>query len=115
MPPAMNKTTLLSLLLVAPPLSCQEPETSQKGLRPKSAAKVEESERNLRMTPAVRAVQRAADSVVSIYIVHKNGLARRGNEGYDVDGQGSGVILDETGLVITNWHVVSFLERNDAF
>src|SRR5262249_7498359 len=30
-------------------------------------------------------------------------------------GQGSGVILDESGLVITNWHVISFLERDDAF
>ena len=59
-------------------------------------------DRDLRMTPVVRAVQRAADSVVSIYL--QTQLAR----GQPVtEGQGSGVLLDESGLVITNWHVVA--------
>ncbi|MCA8953784.1 MAG: trypsin-like peptidase domain-containing protein [Planctomycetes bacterium] len=58
---------------------------------------------DLRMTPVVRAVQRAADSVVSIYLQNANTLTR----GEPVTrGQGSGVILDESGLVITNWHVI---------
>jgi serine protease Do len=60
------------------------------------------NERDLRVTPVVRAVQRAADSVVSIYLQHQ--LARREPV---TEGQGSGVILDENGLVITNWHVVA--------
>ncbi|MCU0867087.1 MAG: trypsin-like peptidase domain-containing protein [Planctomycetes bacterium] len=61
------------------------------------------NERDLRTTPVVRAVQRAADSVVSIYLQHQ--LANRGEA--VTEGQGSGVILDDSGLVITNWHVVA--------
>ncbi|MEO6597997.1 MAG: trypsin-like peptidase domain-containing protein [Planctomycetota bacterium] len=60
------------------------------------------NEMELRMTPVVRAVQRTADSVVSIYLQIQ--LARRDPV---TEGQGSGVILDESGLVITNWHVVA--------
>jgi serine protease Do len=59
---------------------------------------------NLRMTPVVMAVRKADASVVSIYILNdrrtRQGRAR-------TEGQGSGVILDEAGLVITNWHVVA--------
>ncbi|MCK5944465.1 MAG: trypsin-like peptidase domain-containing protein [Planctomycetes bacterium] len=61
-----------------------------------------EDDRALRMTPVVRAVQRAADSVVSIYL--QNQLARRQPV---TEGQGSGVLLDDSGLVITNWHVIA--------
>jgi S1-C subfamily serine protease len=56
-----------------------------------------DTDRDLRTTPVVRAVQRSADSVVSIYLKQRSGP----------QGQGSGVILDESGLVITNWHVVA--------
>src|SRR5690606_1919748 len=63
----------------------------------------DEHERDLRMTPVVRAVQRARDSVVSVYLQSPQALAR----GAGSEGQGSGVILDERGLVITNWHVVA--------
>jgi S1-C subfamily serine protease len=55
-------------------------------------------EASLRMTPIVKAVSRAADSVVSIHLVDMRTRS--------AEGQGSGVILDENGLVITNWHVV---------
>jgi serine protease Do len=62
------------------------------------------NERDLRMTPVVRAVQRAQDCVVSIYLQAPQALTG----GAPVtEGQGSGVILDEHGLVITNWHVVA--------
>lgn len=61
------------------------------------------TDRDLRTTPVVRAVQRAADSVVSIYLQHQ--LANRAEA--VTEGQGSGVILDDSGLVITNWHVVA--------
>jgi serine protease Do len=61
-------------------------------------------DRALRMTPVVRAVQRAADSVVSVYLQNQNQLARRQPI---TQGQGSGVILDASGLIITNWHVVA--------
>ena len=53
------------------------------------------TDRDLRTTPVVRAVQRAADSVVSIYLQHQ--LANRGEA--VTEGQGSGVILDDSGLV----------------
>lgn len=55
----------------------------------------------LRMTPTVRAVQKTANAVVSIYI------QRDGRGGGITEGQGSGVILDANGFVITNWHVVA--------
>lgn len=61
------------------------------------------SDLELRMTPVVRAVQRAADSVVSIYLQTPAQPGRRAI----TQGQGSGVILDDSGLVITNWHVVA--------
>lgn len=64
----------------------------------------DEADRDLRVTPVVRAVQRSADSVVSVYIQAEHALA---NGGPVTEAQGSGVILDESGLVITNWHVVA--------
>ncbi|MCB9887384.1 MAG: trypsin-like peptidase domain-containing protein [Planctomycetes bacterium] len=70
---------------------------------PLQVVEPDESERNLRMTPVVRAVQKAADSVVSIYLNQEDRL--RGGE--VTQGQGSGVILDASGLVITNWHVIA--------
>ena len=60
------------------------------------------NERDLRTTPVVRAVQRSADSVVSIYL-QQHGANRQAV----TEGQGSGVLLDESGLAITNWHVVA--------
>lgn len=60
-------------------------------------------DKDLRTTPVVRAVQRAADSVVSIYL-QNTGVPRAEPR---TEGQGSGVILDDSGLVITNWHVVA--------
>ncbi len=68
------------------------------------------NERDLRMTPVVRAVQRTQDSVVSIYIQAPQVAALGGPI---TEGQGSGVILDEHGLVITNWHVVAPVLQQD--
>jgi serine protease Do len=69
---------------------------------PLQVVEPDEGDRALRMTPVVRAVQRAADSVVSIYL--QNQLASRGPV---TEGQGSGVLLDDSGLIITNWHVIA--------
>lgn len=69
---------------------------------PLQVVEPDENDKDLRTTPVVRAVQRAADSVVSIYL--QNQLAGREPR---TEGQGSGVILDASGLVITNWHVVA--------
>jgi S1-C subfamily serine protease len=70
----------------------------------------DDADANDRVTPVVKAVRRAADSVVSIYVVHQDRAASRTRGGNVVDGQGSGVILDEKGLVISNWHVVALAE-----
>jgi len=65
-------------------------------------------DKDLRATPVVRAVQRAADSVVSIYLQNSSLPANGGGRAEPrTEGQGSGVILDESGFVITNWHVIA--------
>lgn len=94
-------TAALSVLLAAF-APCQDP-IGQRGQGstlelPPAMVPANEEDANLRITPVVKAVQRAADSVVSIYLVDQS-------DGDD-EGQGSGVILDPNGLVITNWHVV---------
>ncbi|MFK7742969.1 MAG: trypsin-like peptidase domain-containing protein [Planctomycetota bacterium] len=83
---------------LAPPQSPALVERSS----PLQVAEPSESERALRTTPVVRAVQRAADSVVSVYL--RTQLTSRESR---PEGQGSGVLLDDSGLVITNWHVIA--------
>ena len=96
---------LFAALCCAPPAYAQNGRLIGRG-SPLQVVEPDESERNLRMTPIVKAVQKAADSVVSIYLQQgaPNGDPRRGEV---TQGQGSGVILDASGLVITNWHVVA--------
>ena len=123
----MRPTHLASLSVLATALACgaalwrpqpaglssaeraptQDPE---RGLRSADGLlRAADDDVNLRVTPVVKAVRRAADSVVSIYVID-----RRQNQGnVRADGQGSGVILDANGLVITNWHVVA-LARSGA-
>ncbi|MGE0141794.1 MAG: trypsin-like peptidase domain-containing protein [Planctomycetota bacterium] len=107
--PTTVRTTLLGLGLwvnVAVPLVLVDSTPGQERLEATGllgAAPLAEEDLDLRTTPVVRAVQRAADSVVSIYVLD----ARGGRREQAVEGQGSGVIVDESGLVITNWHVVT--------
>ena len=102
----MHRIPIL-LGLSASVLGCataQQPGSLVQRGSPLQVVEPEAGERDLRMTPVVRAVQRSADSVVSIYLQAEHALARGGSL---TEGQGSGVILDEAGLVITNWHVVA--------
>lgn len=103
--------TVLGAWLVA--MAPTTPLVAQDGLRQRTAmlqpAEADSAERELRMTPVVRAVQRAADSVVSIYLQTPQARGRRPI----TQGQGSGVILDDSGLVITNWHVVAAALQSD--
>lgn len=89
------------VLLLATPIKSQGRSLTERG-SPLQVVEPDEDDRALRTTPVVRAVQRAADSVVSIYL--QNQLARRQPV---TEGQGSGVLLDDSGLVITNWHVIA--------
>ncbi len=57
-----------------------------------------------RITPVVLATQKAAPSVVNIQVGQLI-LTRRGKV-FQKRGEGSGVIVDSSGLTITNWHVV---------
>jgi len=92
----------LPLLAIASIVSAQSPGSLVGRSSPLQVVEPDPSERDLRLTPVVRAVQRAADSVVSIYLQQHLATGEAVTEG-----QGSGVILDESGLVITNWHVVA--------
>lgn len=94
---------ILPVLWSAVVATAQQPNTLVQRKSPLQVVEPDEGERDLRMTPIVRAVQRSADSVVSVYLQGAQTLAR----GTVAEGQGSGVILDDAGLVITNWHVVA--------
>ena len=65
---------------------------------------------NLRLTPIVRAVKRAKASVVNI---HSEKTTRSGDtlfstsRGRKVNGMGTGIVVDERGYIVTNFHVVN--------
>lgn len=60
-----------------------------------------------RVTPTVRAIQRVVPSTVNI---HSEKRARTGDAlhpaGKKVNGMGTGIIIDERGYIVTNYHVV---------
>lgn len=60
-----------------------------------------------RQTPTVRAIQRVVPSTVNI---HSEKRARTGDAltpaGKKVNGMGTGIIVDERGYIVTNYHVV---------
>ena len=61
-----------------------------------------------RETPVVKLVRDAAPSVVNIH-GHKTIRANSGGHGHSfqqVNGMGTGVVIDPRGYVITNFHVV---------
>ncbi len=107
----MNPARILPLVIfLCLPLASQSGRlqptrpTLLQGMAPDTA------EINMRRTPIVRAVEMAEDSVVSIYVQDSN--ARAGSSG--IEGQGSGVIIDASGLVITNWHVIASVDINPS-
>lgn len=87
--------------VAAGPLTSQDPARTPNALL--RGMEPDMDELDLRRTPVVRAVERARDSVVSVYIGRDLPTGEAGR----IDGQGSGVIIDASGLVITNWHVVA--------
>ncbi len=102
----MQRIPVSALLMFVGTVACAQTETPAtptvlRGMEPDMA------ELDLRETPVVRAVRRAQDAVVSIYLTRE-----RANRAAEVEGQGSGVVIDANGLVITNWHVVAPLTGN---
>ena len=92
----------LALLLSASLLECGSPSSTARATE-------------LRHTPVVRAVERARPSVVNIHgqktlgakykDFNSSGGSRR------VNGMGTGVVIDERGYIITNFHVVDGVRR----
>ena len=91
---------LFVLLSTACAAAQQHPPLQERN-SPLQVVEPDQHDLDLRLTPTVRAVQKTANAVVSIY------LQARGSGGEVTEGQGSGVILDDNGFVITNWHVVA--------
>lgn len=64
----------------------------------------------LRVTPTVRLVQQARPSIVNIHgqktVQPSDDGFRRGDGPQNVNGMGTGVIVDERGYILTNFHVV---------
>ncbi len=67
---------------------------------------------DLRETPLVRAVKRAAPSVVNIHTekttVERDPVFNTGSaKPRKVNGMGTGVVIDERGYIVTNYHVIA--------
>ncbi|MGD9722328.1 MAG: trypsin-like peptidase domain-containing protein [Pirellulales bacterium] len=73
-----------------------------------STSRAAASER--RLTPTVKIVQQARPSIVNIHgqktITPSDENYRRGEAPHNVNGMGTGVIIDERGYILTNFHVV---------
>ena len=67
------------------------------------------------MTPIVKAVQGAKDSIVNIHGQKTLGAGEdasvRGDTPRRVNGMGTGVVIDERGYIITNFHVVDGVQK----
>ena len=69
---------------------------------------------NLRYTAIVRAVALARPSIVNIHgrkTVRSNEKVRRNDEIRQVNGMGTGIVIDSRGYIITNYHVVEGVSR----
>ncbi|MEZ5962849.1 MAG: trypsin-like peptidase domain-containing protein [Planctomycetota bacterium] len=115
----LNTVRVLLILGGAAAASCaaaaQDPPARKLTPAESKAMDFDEADLNERVTPEVKAVRRAENSVVSIYVLTRDEREAR-FRGTPVEGQGSGVIIDASGLVITNWHVAAYpAARPDAF
>lgn len=70
---------------------------------------------SLRETPLVKAIKRAAPSVVNIHtekssVERDQVFAAGNNKPRKINGMGTGVVIDERGYIVTNYHVVAEVE-----
>ena len=76
-------------------------------------AHAQQSHDTVRLTPVVRAVQRSAPSVVNISgrkpANQPQQLHDRGDS--EVNGMGTGLIIDSRGYILTNHHVIAGIDR----
>ncbi|MFQ5503875.1 MAG: trypsin-like peptidase domain-containing protein [Planctomycetota bacterium] len=91
-----------------PALKVLAPRGVQERLKPEPPLALSES--NPRVTRVVLAVRKAGPSVVNIQVGDRIGL-RNGDVQLRKLGEGSGVIVDEDGLIITNWHVIRYRDQ----
>ncbi len=104
---ALMLSACLSFLGLQIQLTAQQPsDLRSKGSLLEALEPATEEDLNQRLSPVVKAVQRTQDSVVNVDILGQ-AAAASGKPKSRTESQGSGVILDEKGLVITNWHVVA--------
>jgi S1-C subfamily serine protease len=96
---ALPAVLLITAVLPAQTLQGSHERALNEALQPS------EAEITKRVTPVVRAVRATADSVFSVLLLAADRRAPIG--------QGSGVILDEKGLAITNWHVVALATQRE--
>ncbi len=102
LPRASLKPALASKPAPSPLLRSETAKTQQRG---RMSTERTGPEINTRVTPVVRAVQVAGPSVVNIQVGELRQL-RDGKPVFVKRGEASGVIVEEEGLVISNWHVV---------
>ncbi len=72
-------------------------------------------EENIRESPLVRAVRQASRSVVNIH-TEKDAAATRDNRLFQqpnrkISGMGTGLVVDEAGYIVTNYHVIDGVSR----
>ncbi|HEX4142669.1 MAG TPA: trypsin-like peptidase domain-containing protein [Pirellulales bacterium] len=69
----------------------------------------------LRRTATVRAIEQARGSIVNIHgqktVLSPDENVHRGDAPQHVNGMGTGVVIDERGYIITNYHVVEGVKR----
>lgn len=66
---------------------------------------------NLRRTAEVIAIERARPSVVNIHGRKTLSKGQEGSRGDEVNGMGTGIVIDERGYIVTNYHVVEGVGR----
>lgn len=80
-----------------------------------AAAQLSAAEKDPRLTPLVRAVQKCQESVVNIH-TEKNSVQEAESRFFTpksrrVTGMGTGIVVDERGYIVTNYHVIHEVDQ----